>query len=191
MLNMVIAMGAMTVANNVVNDAPLARHHTTFAIERYQRALMILRKSLAMSPSIRTSKRFLVPLVFPVSICPTSYIADLLTNVLPALVSYWMIMYLEIVVDMEGKSFLNLRPSSSPSRTVLGVIQNARSFICGRLREQLNEGKHLRNFLSPAPHIIEDDLMAASYWFLVCHVSPRDAEPDFQIVGTLIICYKN
>jgi hypothetical protein len=57
-LDMLIALSALTVAKGTP-DALIARRHAAFAIERYQRALLALRKSLAATPNVRTGRAHL------------------------------------------------------------------------------------------------------------------------------------
>jgi hypothetical protein len=56
-LGMVIALSALTMAKGFASstDTSLADQHSMFAMERYQKSLVALRKSQAMFPDARTA----------------------------------------------------------------------------------------------------------------------------------------
>jgi len=53
---MVVALGALAAARETTNDTSLSDQHSIFAIKHYQKALMVLRNSLAESFKVRTGK---------------------------------------------------------------------------------------------------------------------------------------
>jgi hypothetical protein len=88
-------------------------------------------------------------------------------------------MSVEILLDTER---------THPGQLAKFIARNARSFICEWLGEQISQGKVLKSFRSPANHLVEDDLMVAAYWFVVCYIDQSDLTLDSQRVSSTPIC---
>jgi hypothetical protein len=61
--------------------------------------------------------------------------------------------------------------------------RNAREFLRNWLINQMSQGKSLQNFRSPAGHIIEDELMASVYWYVVSWIDPADTDSNTASVS--------
>lgn len=75
---------------------------------------------------------------------------------------------LQMIYVLESSLNKNFKRGQDTVDAAAAFAEQARSFVCGWLRDQMSLGRPIRGFRSPASHIIEDELMFEGYWFVIC-----------------------